>query len=874
MTRQIDPGDAGRGKAFVSGESFGLDAGMEIASDRLRIWQIKQPLVAFALLFALGIFLQDQCRVPWESFLLPATGAALAWLIISWKVLPPPWPIVPWVILAGAWVTAVHSITLEGREPDHLNQLVLRMPQHVTLRGVVRTDPAMRVGIEDHPASDKRAATDQKPTTADTALLRSEFELRISSVKFATQWEAADGLVQVRLRDKISPAAREQAMDQRLREIEFGQEIEVDGVLGPPSPARNFGLFDFAAYLRRGGIYHVLQVEGLESIRMLTPAPWTRWIFDARKKLAARLTLGIEADDIAAGIIRGMLLGYREDIPPDVNDSFRRTGTLHVFAISGSHISLIAVALLLALRQMRIPQGWACWLVLPLLIFYVAATGLRASAIRSLVMAAAVIIGWSLQRPSALLNNLAASALLILAWDPFQLFDAGFQLSFGVVVTLILLAPVLDAKIRSWIEPDPYIPRICVPRWRLELIQPARYLTGLAAVCLAAWIGSLGLNLYYFNLVSFVALLANLLIVPLATASVALGLTSLLMGAVWNELAITLNTTHALIIHAMLGASEALSRWQAGLFYVPQPPAGWVVAGYALAVAVLLLWLKRERLRSLALAGACVIALVALAISAWLSDRVQFDILDVGGGQAVLITGPHFERVLVDAGSGSNGRVVVKPFLRSRGVNALDLAIVTLGDAQHYGGFAQLLADVPVRRLIVTDARFRSKGYRQLLEKVQQTGIPVEAWSAGRSAWLLSGQLTALWPPKDFEASRADDLGLALKLEGLHGRCILTADAGSTAEKSIMSAAPDSCQLLIQGLHSNEDTPTDDYLAALKPALMVLNTAEFPLNAYPSREIQERLRSRAQRAFRTDQSGGVRVIFEREGIRAESYFPQ
>ncbi len=841
---------------------LGLGRPVEIGGESLPLWKAKQPLLAVAVLFAAGIVLQYTLRVPWYPFLLVTVGVALAWMMISWNTLSPPWPITPLVMVVGALLTAAQCESLEGFSPSHLQQLVRRLPQHLVLRGVVRTDPAHRV----HERNSRRLSGSDNGKNDGMVTVYSEFQFHVSAVKFHTAWEPACGTVQVRLRSPLASPTTEPGGSATaptgMDEIEFGQEIEVEGVLGEPPAARNFGLFDYAAYLRRQGIHYALQADGSDAVHILGPALGGGWIFAARQKLAEQLTLGIEDDPLAVGIIRGMLLGYREDIPPDVNDSFRRSGTLHVFAISGSHITLIALALLIALRQLRVSRKWVCCLVLPALIFYVVATGLRASAVRSLVMAAVVISGWSLERPSALLNNLAVSALIILSWDPLQLFDAGFQLSFVVVASLILVAPVIDRKIQSWFEPDPYIPRSYLPRWRLALIPPCRWLAALIAVCLAAWVGSFGLNLYYFNLISFVAILANLLIVPLASASVGLGLVSLLLGLAWDQLAITLNTTHALLVHTMVAISEGLAESKHGYVYVAQPHVGWVVAGYTLLIVTPLLWMKKHRVSALILTTAFIATVGSLIFAAWNTDRIRLDIMDVGSGQSVLITGPRFERVLVDAGSKSQGRMVVEPFLRSRGVNVIDLAVISHGDAAHYGGFQELLGNVPIRRIAVADTSFRSTGYKQLLTQIEKAGIPLKKWKTGEDEVLRSGRILVLWPPGNTKAKRADDQGLVLELKTKFASCLFASDSGETVEKAIVNSGLDPCPILIQGIHSNEESITQPWLDILKPLVIVLNTAEYPSSAQPSPEMQRRLQQTEARVFRTDQSGGVIINLE------------
>ncbi len=828
----------------------------------LSFLKTKCPLVGVALLFSLGIVLQYRFQFTWNSTLLVLVAGSLSWMIISWQPLPSPWPIVPFMITAGAFWTAYQLIVIDLSSPSHLRHLIHGTPQYVALRGIVKTDPTERV------VEEKKSST-QKDEDHESIMIRSEFEFQVTAIKINETWQPADGLI---LGRSVAAVADDRLQSTIPTTIEYSQQMEIEGILREPPVARNFGLFDYAAYLRRKGIHYLLETDSKNSIRILDSGHWSRWIFKTRKKLSERLTLGIEKDSLASGIIRGMLLGYREDIPNDVNEAFRRTGTLHVFAISGSHISLIAFTLLIGLNLLRVPRTWVCLVVLPVLIFYVIATGLRASSIRSLLMAAVVILGWSIQRPSVLLNSLAASAFIILIGDPLQLFDPGFQLSFIVVSALILLAPGMNQKICGWLEPDPYIPRSYLPRWRLALIPPCQWVASLIAVCLAAWIGSLGLTLYYFNLISVVAILANLLIIPLAAASVALGMVSLLLGMIWNQLAMTFNTTHAVLIHMMVYISEYLSGWKFGYGYLPSPSIGCVVAGYLCLIAIILLWIRKQKILASGLFLGCVGLLSLVGFLAWNSKDVRIDFLDVGNGQATLITGPHLERILVDAGNKTQGRLIVEPFLRSRGVNRIDLAIITHGDASHYGGFFELSEHLSVRRVAVADGSFRSKKYRQLLTHLKQAGISMEPWHLGNHQSMDSGEITTLWPPKNIIRKRADDLGLIFQFKTSYGSCLFASDAGETTEKWLQEHAESlpSCALLIQGAHSHEKSLTETYLQWLKPKIMILNTSRYPSIMDLSLESKTWTKKYGATIYSTDTSGGITALLKDHDLSIES----
>src|SRR5207249_11254791 len=145
---------------------------------------------------------------------------------------------------------------------------------------------------------------------------------------------------------------------------------------------------------------------------------------------------GVPEQDDALLLAWAMALGWTTALTGDVSQPFMRTGTMHIFAISGLHIALIAGILVALLRLLQVPRGACGWLVIPLIWFYTAATGWQPSAIRSTIMMTVIIVGWALKRPSDLLNSLAAAGFIILLWDPQQLFQASFQLSFFVLLSI------------------------------------------------------------------------------------------------------------------------------------------------------------------------------------------------------------------------------------------------------------------------------------------------------------------------------------------------------------------------------------------------------------------------------------------------------
>jgi competence protein ComEC len=321
----------------------------------------------------------------------------------------------------------------------------------------------------------------------------------------------------------------------------------------------------------------------------------------AGRRAAARiLALGIEDSPRTVGLLRALLLGYRSDLTPGDRDLFAVTGTLHIFAISGLHVGIVCLLLMRLLSALGVPRTlWAAWIA-PALAVYTFATGAKPSAVRACIMAVLFVSAPLLGRRPDSLSAVAAAALLILGVYPKQLQQAGFVLSFVVVTGLILLVPVAvrclelavaEAGVRFgrgtrsvmplfW-EPDPARDR-SAPN-RLAWLQGAvRYLASLVALSCSAWLVSAPLTAYYFGRFTPIAIVGNVLVVPLAFLIVLGGCLSLLLGSVLGVCAAIFNHANLALATVLVQALRLMSRVPGGAIDVPRPSPWAVGLWYAL----------------------------------------------------------------------------------------------------------------------------------------------------------------------------------------------------------------------------------------------------------------------------------------------------
>jgi ComEC/Rec2-related protein len=646
----------------------------------------------------------------------------------------------------------------------------------------------------------------------------------------------------------------------------------------PPKGPAAEGLFDYRAYLRWQGVYYELRAQTTNDWQLLPElgAPATPPLADRFLTWAqATLERGLPDRTDPEGrrpvdLLLWMTLGLKTTVTDEVSEPFMFTGTMHIFAISGLHIALISGILVALLRVLQAPRAMCGWLVIPLIWFYTAATGWQPSAIRSAIMMTVIIIGWMLRRPGALLNSLAGSAFIILLWEPRQLFQASFQLSFFVVLSIGLMLPPLETVVNRVLQTDPFLPEELLPRWRRWLGRPLRWLLLSLATSFAAWLGSLPLIAWYFHLLTPVSLLANLVIVPVSGFALMCNLGSLFCGG-WLPL-FTEWFNHAGWF--LMASMDQLSRWAAAwpgaYFYVPAPGLALMLAYYAVLAGLLSGWLLTRRRRAWTAAGAG--ALLLAAGGYWLAAKPEprITVLALNGGAAQYVRGSApGEDLLIDCGDSPDAGFVVKPFLKAQGVNQLRHLILTHGDLRHVGGYEVLSEAFRTRAVATSYARARSPVYRQIVAGLEDSP---RRWVRLQRGQQLAGW-TVLHPGRDQQFSQADDNALVLRREWRGTRVLLLSDLGKAGQGALLEQEPDlRADMVVTGLPARGEPLSDELLAAIQPQLIVVNDAEFPALERAGARLRERLERAGRRVVYTSDEGSVTIRFKAQGweLRAMS----
>lgn len=723
---------------------------------------------------------------------------------------------------------------------DDLRVVLTGEPELVTMRGRLVESPSVR----EFQAGKSEVAYSY--ATINVAAIR----------KGKEEWLPAKGRVATRLRGELADGFFK------------GRSVEVAGVTAYPAKAAAPGLFDYRAYLNNMRIFFQLKSDSTNDWQLVSfeKMPVTerfqRWA-------EVQLQRGLPERDEAAEIIAAMTLGQRNTLSGEMADVFMRTGTMHIIAISGLHVACIAYFFYRALRPLGLPRPAIALVIMSVVWFYTFATGLQSTAVRSATMSTVFMMSWILRRPPELTNTVAASAPIILLIQPEQMFQTSFQMSFCVVLVIALAVNLFEkhypnAKLifrNKTLRIDPLLPESLIPKWKKRQFKWLGFAAGNFVVAAVSLIASLPLTAFYFNTVTPISLVANMLAVPLSSVSLGATVVSILVPPI----APVSNYIAWIFMHLTIKVVEFFGSFSFGYFYVPKPNGIFFVA-YCAAVAVIFFPKLRLGLRKYS----CALVIAALSVF-WLGSvyagrpQAMLTVLPCAGNPVLVEEG---RELLIDCSSERDADYMLKRFLRGKGHGSLDGLAITHGDAQVVGGFELLRREFRPEVVFTSGVKMRSPGYRKAvgeLEKEQNrwrkvaTGDLVEGWRVLHPAGVERG-----FP-------RADDNAMVLKKRIGAWTVLHLSELGTLGQERLLAAGESlRADVVIAGMPEQGEPLSPALLEAIRPKVIVLGTAEYPYKSQGTSELRKRLEESGATVFYMNETQAVTVSVRANGCLVTS----
>jgi len=566
--------------------------------------------------------------------------------------------------------------------------------------------------------------------------------------------------------------------------LKYGDFIQVKGKLTPVPELRNPYGFNAKKWLHRQGADLVMhpstapEVTGISWPR-IPVRTMSRWSIPLRE----RMTAGLPTASQEAQLIRAVVLGERPPQPSAMLEDFRNSGTLHVFAVSGLHVGMVGTIIGLVLWFLRVPRWALITFTILGMAMYAGITGLRPPSVRAVLMASVFLSGFLIQRRPTLINSLAASAIVVILWDGHQLFTAGFQLSYGVLLALAMLAGIWARLLKPMGEIDPFMPHLLLTSWQERVLNGRKWLKNSLSISLAAWMGSAPLMWLHFGIITPIAVIAGIPLMVMVFLILALAMLGITAGAIWEPAGDKVNQTNALIAQATYSTAR---------FFAKLPGSH---------------WLRPTDTES--------------------GNRIIVFDIPQGGGASMIDLGGG---VLLDCGRRDHLYRQVLPTLNTLRISP-DSLIVSHAESGHSGGMSHCLTNFHPKQALIPRTDLRSPSYKDFLKRAEVEKCRLIIPHLGQRFEIEKGvHLEILHAPAELDGyGLADDTGLVIRLHWHGWRILFTGDAGYATEHRMLESGMDiSADVIIMGRNSGDFTGSYEFYQAVSPKAIVTTNYHYP----------------------------------------------
>jgi len=644
---------------------------------------------------------------------------------------------------------------------------------------------------------------------------------------------------------------------------EPGDSICFEAQWYPVTPPTVPGAFDTREWLRSQGFAAYGKFRHWTSWH----GKWTaeRSFYAFRQWIKRRFEAHL--DPAETGLLLGLLAGDRSGIPDAIRNDFQRTGLVHVLAISGFHVVLLAGILSVFLKATRLPHKVANLIAIALLFVYVPVTGGSPAVKRAVLMFAIPQLGTMFGKPANTFNSLGVALLFILLPDPSQLWNPGFQLSATATAGILL---------GNSCNPFKSIPEGLRKSSLWKLAEG--YVLSPTYVTLCATLATAPFLIHHFKTLSPLAWLGNIIIVPLVSWGMQAGLFALLSPI--EPLCDTFCAAAGFFLRMASFLTRLLSDSSGAAITVgPFSPAILLLLGVLFALLPAIrknAVAKKFGLLCLLLFSAifCVQGYMRVSHPSW-----NLTLIDVGQGDSILLTTPSGKHILVDSGDRSKrdmGKDVIVPFLRHSGIQRLDAIVITHPDLDHFGGASSILRTFPVKELWINEcSRTEAKAdWQKTIATAADREIHIRDIGRGFTWREHHFEIQAVHPnPKStagLKCSDANQGSITLRAHGLGHSAMLTGDLTAAGEKEILASdANIRSDILKLGHHGSKTSSSAPFLDAVAPQLALISSGRKNRFRHPSKQVIERLDSLHIPYLNTATSGTVFVTFSADTVIVE-----
>ncbi len=647
--------------------------------------------------------------------------------------------------------------------------------------------------------------------------------------------------------------------------ISVGDRVEVLGKLSRPGPPVNPGAVSYAEFLKLQGTNAQLRASHPAAVRKIhsergvlwTVARWREGIRQECQRLMAA-----ELRPPLRGLASSLLIGDRTELTEELKEQFAETGMMHLIAISGLNVGIMLGIIFFFGRLLNLGFYSSAWGMILAALLFTWITDHQPSVIRAGLLIVLGLLGTMWNRRTDAWNTLAVCALILLVWNPLNLFDIGAQFSFLAVAAIFWSSQVSLKLTYRNLTGIPYERTI----WQQRLIDAGWVLAQMYFVTGAIWLATVPLTMATFHLITPVGLLLDLLLVPLATFVLGVGYLFLGIGLIAPWIASWI----AIPFYWGLWLMQVSIAWghqiPFGHLFVPATYWWWLLGFYVLlwltwfGAATWREWHWGKRILPLWIVLGLLLPLIPTARRPF---RCTF--LSVGHGLACVIELPNRETILYDAGTLGDGRRAqraVERLLWTRGIRVIDTIIVSHADHDHFSGLFGLFEKFPIRQLLMSpqSARSTQTGVVDLLQTSITNHVPVNLLTAGDqlSSKMKDITIDVLHPRGTIRGAEDNSHSLVMAVNYAGRRILLTGDLEREGLSEFLRRDDIRCDVMLSPHHGGQEANRPELYVQTDPKWVVMSSGRQHVHA-----IEETLKGR--NVLNTATSGAITFEIDSDG---------
>lgn len=652
----------------------------------------------------------------------------------------------------------------------------------------------------------------------------------------------------------------EKEIDRIISKLQPGNRIVILGDLSLPPNDRNPSEFDYRDYLSNQGISAILNSYSSFDFVIIDYEKdlINSAIFNVRNLIANQIK-SIYTQQ-TAGLLKGLLLADRSEISYDVKDGFIKSGVIHVLAVSGLHVGFIILILLFLLGRFNIYLRIA-FTILGLFAFVII-TGLPPSVTRASIMASLILISFLRSNKQSNYNTLALAALIILVFDPHQVFNPGFQLSFSAVLSIFIFLPNLKRLIER----------------RITTNKSISFLLLFISVSIAAQIGTLPFTVYYFQKFSIISIIANLYIIPIIGFILALGILTLVLSLV----SFPLNSLYILVNEGIVESTfEIISIMSSLPFSYLEFPNYSVWDGLVYLVLLALFTRYFKELVSLK-TKLIFVLLIVFNLAVWskvddtkiLPDgKLSILVVDVGQSESAIIKFPSNKLAVINFGSASSeystGSQTIVPLLKLLELDQIDYGIISHFSRRKYLGVLDVIENIKHDSLFIPKISGHNSELELFNTYLNERNVNWEIISGNKIDF--ENSRIYLFPHTSMgnnDSMNVYNLSAGIKIAygntsilfmgGIEkrGEVILNETYNKFLESDILHVAN----------YGSDVSTSSELINVVKPKYSVISVGLGNYMNYPSNSVIDLLSAHDSQILRTDELGAILFVSDGEKI--------